>query len=81
MAEEQTTVDPDAEQPVEASKPEEAAAGPHRYKGPGRHMHAGRALKDGEVVNLTAAQARAFGDRFERVERDSPRRAGRRTEA
>lgn len=38
----------------------------HRYTGPaGKHRHDGKRLEEGETVDLTDAQARSFGDRFE----------------
>jgi hypothetical protein len=48
-----------------------AAAGaadvPHRLKPGKRHTHDGRPVQPGEVVMLTAGQARAWADKFEPV--------------
>ena len=47
---------------------------PYRYKGPGKHHLQGldgttetTAVKEGDIVQLTARQAKAFQDRFEEV--------------
>jgi hypothetical protein len=45
----------------------ESAAGAYRLKPGKRHIVDGRVIRPGEVVELTAAQAWAFADKFERV--------------